>query len=127
MTLYFAYGSNMSRALMRRHCPMAKAIGPASLEGYGFIITTDGYASVVPRAGGCVQGVLWQLAPRDLAALNIYESVDTGLYLGRRLIVRRDGRRHNALVYVARSRIGGKPKPGYLEIVIAAARDWNLP
>src|SRR5438094_4106836 len=32
MTPYFAYGSNMSAALMRRRCRTAAAIGPARLE-----------------------------------------------------------------------------------------------
>jgi len=127
MTLYFAYGSNMSRALMRAHCPTAKEVGTAVLDGYRFVITAYGYASVERSAGGVVRGVLWRLTPRDLAALNIYESVDTGLYHARRLAIRRINARHNALVYVARPRGAGKPKPGYLELVIAAAREWNFP
>ena len=32
-----------------------------------------------------------------------------------------------ALVYVARERREGRPRPGYQEEVIAAARDWALP
>ena len=127
MTLYFAYGSNMSRAMMRTHCPAAKEIGTAVLDGHRFVITADGYASIERRAGNVVHGVLWRLTPRDLAALNIYESVDTGLYHLRRLMVRRAGGGHNALVYVARPRGTGRPKPGYLELVVDAARDWNFP
>jgi gamma-glutamylcyclotransferase (GGCT)/AIG2-like uncharacterized protein YtfP len=117
----------MSRALMRRHCPTAKEIGTAVLDGHRFVITADGYASVERHAGDVVHGVLWRLMPRDLAALNIYESVETGLYHCRRLPVRHARKRHCALVYVARPRRHGKPKPGYLELVIAAARDWDLP
>jgi hypothetical protein len=40
--------------------------------------------------------------------------------------VHRAGRRV-ALVYVARPRRAGRAKPGYMELVIAAARDWELP
>jgi AIG2 family protein len=126
MMLYFAYGSNMSRALMRTHCPAAAAVGVASLAGYRFVITADGYGSVVRHPGGIVQGVLWQLTPRDLGALNIYESVDSGLYQCRRLLVRHGSHRRSALIYIARPRGTGKPRPGYLELVIAAARDWGL-
>src|SRR5262245_50625074 len=75
MTLYFAYGSNMNRALMQRHCPAAQEIGAATLTGYRFVITADGYASVAPSAGELVHGVLWRLTPRDIAALNAYESL----------------------------------------------------
>ena len=32
-----------------------------------------------------------------------------------------------ALVYFARPRGEGRPKPGYMELVIAAAREWELP
>ena len=52
MTLYFAYGSNMSRALMRARCPTAREVGTATLAGHRLIITSDGYASVVPEPGG---------------------------------------------------------------------------
>lgn len=127
MTLYFAYGSNMSRTLMRTHCPTAKEIGTAVLEGYRFVITADGYASIERRAGGVVHGVLWRLTSRDLAALNIYEAVDAGFYHVRRLMVRRARGGHNALVYIGRARGSGRPKPGYLELVVGAARDWDFP
>ena len=127
MTCYFAYGSNMSRALMRRHCPAAKAIGVGALRGCRFVITTDGYASIVPRAGGVVHGVLWRLTPRDLAALNAYESIGSGLYFKMTLPVRMSGRRVAARVYVGRSRAAGRPKSGYLDVVLEAAREWGLP
>ena len=32
-----------------------------------------------------------------------------------------------ALVYFARPRGEGRPKPGYIELVVAAAREWDLP
>lgn len=127
MTLYFAYGSNMARAPMARRCPTARPHGPAALHGWRFVITTDRYASIVPAPGGVVHGVLWRLAPRDLAALNAYESLDSGLYRRARLGVRIRGRVARALVYVGRERAEGRPAPGYVETVVAAGRDWRLP
>ena len=88
MTLHFAYGSNMSRARMRPRCGSAREIGTGVLEGYRFIITADGYASVLPAPGGIVHGLVWRLTPRDLAALDAYESLDTGLYRAVTLPVR---------------------------------------
>jgi hypothetical protein len=67
------------------------------------------------------------LTPRDLAALNIYEGVENGLYDMRRRVIRHGSMRCNALVYIARSRGVGTPKPGYLELVVAAARASHLP
>jgi gamma-glutamylcyclotransferase (GGCT)/AIG2-like uncharacterized protein YtfP len=125
--LHFAYGSNMSRALMGTRCPLAQALGPARLEGFDFIITTDGYASVVPRQGAVVHGVLWRIGPRDLAALNAYEGVEQGLYRAHRLRVRCNDRCRQALVYVARSSAPGRPRPGYMAVVVGAARAWGLP
>jgi cation transport regulator ChaC len=127
MTLYFAYGSNMSRPDMARRCPSAKAMGPARLDGWRFLVTLDGYASIAPEAGSTVHGVLWRLSPRDLAALNAYESLDSGLYVRRTLPVRRGDRVVPALVYVGRGRGAGKPRPGYQQILVRAATDWGFP
>ena len=125
--MYFAYGSNMSRVLMRRHCPASKEIGAAALAGYRFIITIDGYASIVPHPGGIVHGVLWHLRPRDVAVLNAYESLDSGLYFKTTLPVLSGGQRVPAMVYVGRAREEGRPRPGYLDVVVEAAREWELP
>jgi hypothetical protein len=63
--LHFAYGSNMDSAIMRRHAPAAIALGVASLPNHAFVITADGYASVVSARARVVHGVLWRLTPRD--------------------------------------------------------------
>ena len=127
MTLHFAYGSNMSRKLMRRHAPNAQPLGAATLAGYRFIITADGYASVAPARAKVVHGVLWRLTARDRVMLDAWENVAAGLYRGEMLPVRSQGRRVRALVYLARPSGDGRPKPGYIELVSAAAREWDLP
>jgi hypothetical protein len=71
--------------------------------------------------------VLWRLSARDEAALDAYEAVDAGLYDRRELPVMCDGGQRTALVYVARRAAPGRPWPGYVEAVLAAARDWDLP
>jgi gamma-glutamylcyclotransferase (GGCT)/AIG2-like uncharacterized protein YtfP len=127
MTLHFAYGSNMSRALMGRRCPGAHALGSARLDGWRFMIMREGYASVAPAPGAAVHGVVWRLSPRDLAALNAYESLDRGLYVRRVLPIVVGAGRRPALVYVAPGRAQGRPQPGYQELLVAAAREWGLP
>ena len=67
------------------------------------------------------------LTPRDLAALNAYECLDSGLYRRRILPVCRGGRHEPALVYIARDSRPGRSCPGYQTLVVAAARDWQLP
>lgn len=127
MTLYFAYGSNMQRAAMRGRCPSARAIGKASLEGYRFFVGIDGWGSVRTSPGGIVHGVLWRLTPRDVAALHAYELLHKGLYDVRRVPVRSGARRVTAMIYQLRRRAAGRPKPGYVEMIAAAARGWKLP
>jgi gamma-glutamylcyclotransferase (GGCT)/AIG2-like uncharacterized protein YtfP len=127
MTLYFAYGSNMARAAMARRCPAACALGPAMLDGYEFFVGIDGWGSVKPKTGARVHGVLWQLTPRDIAALHAYELLHQGLYDVRHLPVRIDGKRARAMIYLLRRRKPGRPKPGYVEMIAAAARAWKLP
>ncbi len=127
MTLYFAYGSNMQRAAMTRRCPGARAIGPARLDGYRFFVGIDGWGSVKREPGKTVHGVLWRLTPRDIAALHAYELLHQGLYDVRYLPVRSGTRRVTAMIYLLRRRAAGKPKPGYVEMIASAARDWKLP
>jgi hypothetical protein len=125
--LHFAYGSNMSRALMRAHAAGAVPLGSAALADHRFVLTADGYASVEPERAETVYGVLWRLTPRDRVTLDAWESIAAGLYRTATLPVRHAGRCRLALVYIARSRRLDRPRPGYMALVIAAAREWRLP
>ena len=125
--LHFAYGSNMYRALMRKHAPAAVPLGVARLADYRFIITADGYASVAPAKARSVYGVMWRLTPRDRVTLDAWENIAGGLYRAEILPVHEKGRLHPALVYIARQRPRGEPKAGYMEIVVKAAREWKMP
>ena len=127
MTLHFSYGANMSRAIMRRHARDAAPLGVAELAGHRFVITGDGYASVEPARGETVHGVLWRITPRDRVTLDAWENVSAGLYRAETVPVRHAGELMPALVYFARRRGEGRPKPGYIELVVGAAREWNLP
>ena len=111
---------------MARRCGGAMPLGPAVLRGWRYVIA-EGYGSVAPAPGMCVFGVLWRLTPRDLAALNIFESLDSGLYRRAMLTVELGGERARALVYVGRK--GGRrgAMPGYQERIVAAAEEWRLP
>jgi hypothetical protein len=124
---HFAYGANMHRDIMRRHAPAATPVGAAVLADYRFIITADGYASVLPARAHAVHGVLWRITPRDRVMLDAWENVAGKLYRAEVLPVRQAGEVRPALVYIARPSRAGRPKAGYMELVIAAARAWQLP
>jgi hypothetical protein len=66
-------------------------------------------------------------APRDLAALNAFESLDSGLYRRTMLTVETGAQRVRALVYVGEQRGRRRPMPGYQQRVVAAAEEWKLP
>ena len=125
--LHFAYASNMSRAAMRAHARGAVPLGVAALTDHRFVITADGYASVEPARGRLVHGVLWRLTPRDRVKLDVWENLAAGLYGADMLPVQQAGRRRIALIYIARPQRAGRPRTGYMEIVLAAAREWELP
>jgi hypothetical protein len=125
--LHFAYGSNMDRTIMRRHARDAVPIGVACLADHRFIITADGYASVERARAASVHGVLWRLTLHDRVTLDIWEGIASGKYRATTMPVRQGGLLRPALVYLGRSSGTGRPKPGYMELVLAAARAWNLP
>jgi gamma-glutamylcyclotransferase (GGCT)/AIG2-like uncharacterized protein YtfP len=127
MPLYFAYGANMDREGMAVRCPGAVALGVASLKRHRFFIMREGYASVRRDPRGDVPGVLWELSLAHVRALDRFEELDRGLYvkLVQPVVIGKISKK--ALVYVAASSEPGKPRPGYLEDVIAAAESWGLP
>ncbi len=127
MPLYFAYGANMDVEAMARRCPASKALGVARLPRHRFIITRDGYASVLRDPRREVHGVLWDLALSDVRTLDKFEEVDRGLYskINQPVIASTGPKR--ALVYLASTAEIGAPRPGYLESVLASAESWNLP
>ncbi|MET0744141.1 MAG: gamma-glutamylcyclotransferase family protein [Microvirga sp.] len=127
MPLFFAYGSNMDIGAMARRCPASRAIGRAKLMGFRFIISTDGYATVIRERGAAVWGIGWDLALADVPPLDRYESLSTGLYSKMVQPVLTDQGARRCLVYIGRSTRPGPPKPGYAEGVAAAAADAGLP
>ncbi len=127
MPLYFAYGLNMDIAGMAKRCPGSKPLGLARLPRHRFIVTSDGYASAIRDPRETVHGVLWDCSLSDIRALDKFEDIASGLYVKISQPVIVEGGAKRALVYVGRSGTLGKPRPGYMETVIASAKHWALP
>lgn len=127
LPLYFAYGANMDAAAMALRCPVSRLIGRGRLPRHRFIVMREGYASVVRDPARLVHGVLWELALDDIPALDRYEGVAGGLYAKAYLPVRTSRGMRRALIYLGRSTAPGRPRPGYLEAVLAAAEAAQLP
>ncbi|MGQ9365471.1 gamma-glutamylcyclotransferase family protein [Azospirillum sp. ST 5-10] len=129
MRPYFAYGSNMCRRRMDGRCRDHRPVGPAVLEGFDLVINHRGVATLVARAGGAVEGVLWLVGPDDEASLDRAEGVGlAGRYARHTLPVRRpDGTTLDALVYIdANGTPGPRCRDGYAAFLLDGAREFGL-
>lgn len=134
-SLYFAYGSNLDVAQMERRCPQARMLGRATLPGYSLVFPLadeawgGGVASIVPRPGGRVEGVLYGMDERSLSRLDDYEDTDRGDYVRRRVTVLADGTEKDAWTYVSPTTTTPTvpPSPAYLVTLIRGAEARGLP
>ena len=128
MPLYFAYGTNMDRRAMTQRCPRSRPLGRARLARHRLFFMACGAASVMRDPKACVHGVLWELAPSDVGALDRYEEVGRGLY--RKIlapVLREPTGSAQALIYVGSESLAGAPRADHLAAILAAAADWELP
>ena len=72
-TLYFAYGSNINLGQMEYRCPDASVVGPVVLDGYELLFRRGGFATIAPKEGEQVQGLLWSITPMCERSLDRYE------------------------------------------------------
>lgn len=75
--LYFAYGSNINLDQMAQRCPDAQVVGPVTLENYELLFRGNlrgaGVATIAPREGSTVHGLLWNITPECERSLDYYE------------------------------------------------------
>ena len=71
--LYFAYGSNLDLEQMAQRCPDAEIVGPVRLENYELRVRGSGFATVTPKKGSVVYGLVWKLTPQCEQSLDRYE------------------------------------------------------
>ena len=99
-TLYFAYGSNIDLEQMARRCPAAQVVGPVTLENYELAFRGRGFATIVPKRGSVVHGLLWSITPLCEQALDRYEGYPCH-YTKEPVSVRTaDGAAVSAMVYI---------------------------
>ena len=88
-TLYFAYGSNINLGQMEYRCPDASVVGPATLENYELLFRRGGCATIAPKEGETVHGLLWSLTPACERSLDRYEGYPR--FYEKRMVTVRDG------------------------------------
>ncbi len=124
---YFAYGSNLWRQQMMARCPDHLEIGQGVLNGWRWIITTRGYASIVPSEPDHVLGVVYALSDTDIENLDVYEGVAKGSYCKEMIAVMVDGKELSCLVYIDLVTEEGKPKEEYIGRINHGLRDARFP
>jgi gamma-glutamylcyclotransferase (GGCT)/AIG2-like uncharacterized protein YtfP len=124
---YFGYGSNLSKEQMAIRCPESKYYASGTLSGYSWLINTRGYASIKPSDSNFVLGEIFTLSQQDVDYLDIYESVEEGMYLKSNLSVETSKGTIDCLVYIASDSTPGIPQDEYIERINLGIKSANLP
>lgn len=133
MALYAAYGTNMDAEQMRARCPHSPSRGTGWLEGWrlafgGEDLGWEGaLATVLEEPGSRVFVMLYDIPPRDEAALDHWEGGDSGLYRKIRVRVQTLDGDALAWLYVLDGYEGGLPSARYLGLMADAAERAGAP
>ena len=121
--LYFAYGSNLDGAQMRRRCPSARLVGAAILDGYrlGFAGQSTAWggavATVVRDPDGRVPGLVWAVSAEDLERLDRCEGHPRAYRRRRFLVDTGEARRRRVHVYVKDDAEQARPTEAYFGVL----------
>ena len=124
---YFAYGSNLNFDQMAYRCPAAQVVGPVVLEGYELLFrgnaSGNGVATIKPKEGQQVHGLLWRITPGCERSLDLYEGYPH-LYRKENLSVTMDGGERDIMAYVMTGeREYGVPARSYYETIARGYAD----
>lgn len=119
-TLYFAYGANISPDAMTWRCPMAEPLGAFELRDWQLEFYS--HATIEPRPGASVHGVLWNLTDSCEKALDAFEGFPT--YYTKRTWYQ-DG--HWFFFYEMTDYKQGLPSEGYISGIANGYHSWQLP
>lgn len=135
---YFAYGSNMNLAQMKKRCSSPKVLGIARLPGYkvefyGYSgIWDGGQESVVPDLQSEVWGVLYELQFFDCEQLDVYQDVrfdGTGPYFHYPVeVIDKERATFDAMIYkknILQDAV--PPSIEYLQFIVQGAMEQGLP
>lgn len=121
--VYFAFGSNMSEAQMRARCPSARIVGPAQLNNHELLFvghsTSWGgaVATVTPRRGSRVRGVLYRMERADLDRLDRFEGHPFAYRRQTKQVLDGMRRPRRAEVYVRDAGESARPSFCYLQTI----------
>lgn len=129
--LYAAYGSNLDPAQMAERCPHSPLRSTGWLQGWRLTFGGEGWdgplPTVVEEATERVFVGLYDVTDGDEAALDTWESADSGLYQKVRVRVATLEGEQLAWVYVLHDFEGGMPSARTLGILADAAEAAGAP
>lgn len=120
---YFAYGANVNQRNLKRHAPRAQALGLARLAGYRLVFKR--FADVIKDPGGGVTGVLYEVTPACVLALDRYEDVPA-LYRKATVKVEYGAEAVEAMIYVMNGGAKAPPDLAYYNLIARGYADWKL-
>lgn len=133
MTLYAAYGTNLDPVRMGARCPHSPLHATGWLEGWRLTFGGEDHgwdgalATIVQDPFEQVFVAIYDLTPEDAAALDGWESADTGLYRRARVRVSTLSGELVTWVYVLDAFEGGLPSASYLGVLADAAEAADAP
>jgi gamma-glutamylcyclotransferase len=136
--IYFAYGSNMDEARMRKRCPSARFLFKGRLPGFRLdftrFSTTNqcGAADIIPDSSATVWGVVYHINDEHKPALEKAEGVPVRAYEQATLSVHPDGddaQHIKVITYAVVTKETPCPKPSeeYKARIVNGAKSWKLP
>lgn len=118
--LYFAYGANINLHDMGQRCPAAKPVG--AFEVRDWQLEFHSHATIQPRKGASVHGVIWDLTPDCERSLDMFEGYP--IYYSKKSWDQ-DGLRF--FFYVMNDPLTGFPNRSYIMGIADGYLQWQLP
>ncbi len=135
--LYFAYGSNLSKAAMQKRAPTSRPVIAAVLPQYRLTFESNEpegsppafFANIRPHAESSVPGALYDVDDAALGLLDAYEDLARGVYeRAEAVVLRADGKRAVVVLYRMHGRELrlGRPSERQLRQIREGYADWGL-
>ena len=118
--LYFAYGANMHPGQMEWRCP--KALASTSFVLRDWALKFYSHATIEPRRGAEVAGVLWEITPECELSLDAFEGYPS--YYTKRTWIQDNTQ---FFFYEMTSPKSGRPSEGYVLDIRDSYDFWKLP
>jgi|GEM_PF-1614926 len=124
---FFSHADFMAEERLRELGSEAEFVSVAHFESRRWIVNSDGVASIVPRRGHRIYGVIWRLPEVEMAALDLFLEVPQVFDRYGALAHLPNGRRIAAEFYAARNHELGSASPDYLEPILKTGRQFGFP